>query len=89
VAKVYLISDKQMQEEILETLDLMIEECETYYNHSKEDWETNPAYDEAKKKWGNDLPDSLASFEWYLDSFKEFKETLLALPVVETIVIKE
>lgn len=89
MSKAYLITDKQMKEEILEELDLMIEEFNNYYILNKEDWETNPAYAEEREKMQGYLPDGIANYEWYAEGFQKFKETLLALPVVETIVIKE
>lgn len=89
MSKAYLISGKQMQEDILERLDMIIEESQSYYEIAKKDWETNPIHDEWKKKYGDGEPDGISTFEWYADTFRDFKEILLALPVVETIVIKE
>lgn len=79
MSKAYLISEQLLNEEILERLENDIQEFQ-------EDYE---GFSAMYEKDNLEIPDNVYNYKCAADMLIEIRDILLALPVVETIVIKE
>ena len=85
MSKAYLISEKRMHEDILDSIAYMEENFNNFFVLEMEEVEKG-VYDDTLAN-EDDIPDHITIVKDALEELEHFKELLLTLPIVETVVL--